>query len=129
MYSLHCTCRGFYEEGKTDFASKLWRHRNIIGYDHLLQVFSCQFHYVNYPLWEKFLNQEPLLSVTKYIPEFVNLQVKLVRKSMTCFKNERVKDFSISKFLDFLQKGILLTLIAYYLSCIITYYLFYRREQ
>ena len=129
MYSLHCTYRGFYEEGETDFAFKLWRHRNIIGFHHLLQVFSCQLCSANYPLLEKFLNEEPLLSVTKYIPEFVNLQVKLVRKSMTYFKNERVKDFSISKFLDFLQKGILLTLIAYYLSCIITYYLFYRREQ
>ena len=116
----------FYEEGETDFASKLWRHRNIIGYDHLLQVFSCQFDCAKYPLLEKFLSEQPLLSVTKYIPEFVNLQVKLVKKSMTCFKNEKVKDLSISKFLDLFQKGILL-LITYYTS--ITYSLFYRREQ
>ena len=110
------SCRSFYEERETDFTSKLWRHRNIIGYDHLLQVFSCQFNSSNFPLLEKFLNEQPLLSVTKYIPEFVSLQVKLVQKSIAYFNNTKVKDLYISKFLEFIQKGMLFKLIRY--NCI-----------
>ena len=105
------SCRSFYEEREIDFTSKLWRHRNIIGYDHLLQVFSCQLNSSNFPILEKFLNEQPLLSVTKYIPEFVSLKVKLVQKSIAYFNNTKVKDLYISKFLDFIHKGMLFRLI------------------
>ena len=106
IWDIYCSCRGFYEEDEKVFISKLWRHRNIIGYDHLLQVFSCQFDSDNFPLLEKFVNEQPLLSVTKYIPEFVKLQVKLVQKSITYSNNKKVKDLHISDFLEFIKKGI-----------------------
>ena len=101
-------CRSFYEEEEKDLTSKLWRHRNIIGYEHLLQVFSCQFVSTQYPLLDKFINEQPLLSVTKYIPEFVSLQVKLVQKSISYYKDKKVKDLYIADFLEFIQKGMLL---------------------
>ena len=105
---IYCLCRSFYEEEEKDLTSKLWRHRNIIGYEHLLQVFSCQFVSTQYPLLDKFINEQPLLSVTKYIPEFVSLQVKLVQKSISYDKGKKVKDLYIADFLEFIQKGMLL---------------------
>ena len=46
----------------------LWRHRSIIGYEHLSQVFNSQsLHTIaKYPLLDKFLKEENILSVTKY---------------------------------------------------------------
>ena len=80
----------------------------MIGYDHLLQVFNCQFSSTDYPLLGKFLKEQPLLSVTKYIPEFVSLQAKLVQKSICYYKDKKVKDLYISEYLEFIQEGMLL---------------------
>ena len=79
----------------------------MIGYDHLLQVFNCQFSSTDYPLLGKFLKEQPLLSVTKYIPEFVSLQAKLVQKSICYYKDKKVKDLNISEYLEFIQEGML----------------------
>ena len=79
----------------------------MVGYDHLLQVFNCQFSSTDYPLLGKFLKEQPLLSVTQYIPEFVILQAKLVQKSICYYKDKKVKDMYISEYLEFIQEGML----------------------
>ncbi|KAI6651577.1 E3 ubiquitin-protein ligase [Oopsacas minuta] len=97
--------RIFFEEEGKDFSSKLWRHRNIISYDHLLQVFTCQNLYESkkYPILEKFLKEQPLLAATKYIPEFVKLLKNLTHmRTAVSNNNKKVQDMFISDFIQFI---------------------------
>ena len=101
------TCSVFYEEEESSFGCKLWRFRNIIGYDHLLQVFGSQtFNESNKHLFlKKFLEEQPLLACTKHLPDFVSLHLKLVQKSSLLYDNMKVWDMCISDFLQFINKG------------------------
>ena len=85
----------------------LWRHRSIISYEHLLQVFNCQsLHTIaKYPLLEKFLKQETLLSATKYLPDFVSLKFQLIQKSVEYCSQRRISELSISEFIEFIKNG------------------------
>ena len=90
--------------------SMMWRHRSIIGYEHLSQLFNRQsLHIVAiYPLLEKFLKEETLLSATKYLPDLVNLRFQLVQKSM-----EHCSERRISEFIDYIKKGMFVSLNKY----------------
>ena len=88
----------------------LWGYRSIVGYDHLQQVFSCQFSHTDHPLLAKLLKEEPFLSLTRYIPEFVSLQAKLTQKSMQYYGDKRGRDLYISQYLEYIQIGKFYTL-------------------
>ena len=107
LLHLFNLCSVFYEKEESSFSCKLWRYRNIIGYDHLLQVFCSQtFCESNkQPFLGKFLKEQPLLACTKYLPDFISLYLKLVQKSSLLYNNEKVWDMYISDFLQFISKG------------------------
>ena len=105
--------RTFYEEeNEANLISMLWRNRSIIGYEHLSQVFNSQsFHTIaKYPLLEKFLKEENLLSATKYLPDLVNLRFQLIQKSVEYNNKTRILQLSINEFIEFLEKGMLMAL-------------------
>ena len=93
----------------------LWRHRSIIGYEHLSQHFNRQsLHIVAiYPLLEKFLKEETRLSATKYLPDLVNLRFQLVQKSVEHCSERRISELSISEFIDYIKKGMFVSLNRY----------------
>ena len=97
----------FYEEEGNNFDCKLWRYRSVIGYDNLLQVFSSQplCESNKHPFLRKFLEEQPLLACTRYLPDFVSLYLKLVQKSSLIYNNKKLWDMCISDFLQFINKG------------------------
>ena len=100
--------RTFYEEEKeTKRNSMLWRHRSIIGYEHLSQLFNCQslLTIAKYPLLEKFLKEKNILSVTKYLPDLVNLRFQLIQESMEYCSERRISKLSFSEFIEFIKKS------------------------
>ena len=110
LFFHSCTfyvCSVFYEEEESNFDCKLWRYRSVIGYDHLLQVFSSQplCESNKHPFLRKFLEEQPLLACTRYLPDFVSLYLKLVQKSSLIYNNKKLWDMCISDFLHVINKG------------------------
>ena len=106
--------RTFYEEeNETNLNSMLWRHRGIIGYEHLTQLFNHQsLHTIaKYQLLEKFIKEEALLSATKYLPDFLSLRFQLIQKSVEYCSERRISELSISEFIGF-TKGMLVVGVA-----------------
>ena len=100
--------RDLYEkEEKIDFQSILWRHRHIIGYEHLLQRFNCQAENPSkkYPLLRKFLKEESLLKATRYLPDYVRLRTELIQKSLEYSSKVEISELTIGEFQQLIEKG------------------------
>ena len=85
----------------------LWRHRDIIAYEHLFQVFNCQTFQTSakYPLLEKFLKDEPLLNTTRYLPDYARLRIKLIQTCLEHYNSEDISELSIGQFQEFINEG------------------------
>ena len=96
------------QNGGSDFTSKFWMNRSLIGLNNFKSVFLSQSpaEKNSYPILNKFVNEEFLLSVTQHLPDIIRLQAMLFKDFGFRIDKTYAKKNSIEQILKRIPSGV-----------------------